>query len=294
MAKYNMNVYRNLEKKFHEIFKHSFIVTINFTTMKQISSFFCVCTLLLATSSTLHGQPYPRFKVLAFYSTTVEKAHIDFANDAIQFFKELTVGNGFVFDTTSNMENLNDSIIKNYQLVMMINDFPHNQVQRTAFEKYMDNGGGWLGFHVAGYNDKTTQWPWFVNFLGGAVFYNNNWPPLPAKLTLDDTSHTVTRGLPTAFISPVGEWYQWKPSPRENKKVKVLVSLSPQNFPMGIKHIIADGDMPVIWTNTDYRMIYLNMGHGPHILSDATQNKLIIAAFRWVITSDKKGNVIDR
>ncbi len=40
--------------------------------------------------------------------------------------------------------------------------------------------------------------------------------------------------------------------------------------------------------------IYLNMGHGPHIFTDATQNKLIISAFRWVITSDKKGNVIDR
>ena len=35
----------------------------------------------------------PRFKVLAFYSYTVEKAHIDFSDAAIKFFKELTVGN---------------------------------------------------------------------------------------------------------------------------------------------------------------------------------------------------------
>ena len=262
--------------------------------MKRIG--FCLCTFafILVLASAVYGQPYPRFKVLAFYSHTVEKAHIDFADGAIQFFKELTVGNGFVFDTTSNMEDLNDAKIKDYQLLMMINDFPHNSAQRAAFEKYIENGGGWLGFHVAGYNDKTTNWPWFVNFLGGAVFYNNNWPPLPAKLIIDDTLHTITKGLPHTFISPVGEWYQWKPSPRENKKVKVLLSLSPENFPMGIKHIIADGDMPVVWTNTDYRMIYLNMGHGPHIFTDATQNKLIIAAFRWVITSDKRGNVIDR
>ena len=249
---------------------------------------------MLLLTSALNAQSYPRFKVLAFYSTTVEKAHVDFANDAILFFKELTVGNGFVFDTTSNMADLNNEKIKDYQLLIWINDFPHNDMERADFEKYMDNGGGWLGFHVAGYNDKTTKWPWFVNFLGGAVFYKNNWPPLPAKLTVDDTLHPVTTAIPATFISSVGEWYQWKPSPRENKKVKVLVSLSPQNFPMGIKHVIADGDMPVVWTNTDYRMIYLNMGHGPHILSDATQNKLIINAFRWVITSDKKGNVIDK
>jgi uncharacterized protein len=261
--------------------------------MKQTKWYFCLCVMLLFASAG-SAQPYPRFKVLAFYSTTVEKAHVDFANDAIQFFKELTVGNGFVFDTTSNMADLNDEKIKDYQLLIWINDFPHNDMERAAFEKYMDNGGGWLGFHVAGYNDKTTQWPWFVNFLGGAVFYKNNWPPWPAKLTVDDPSHPVVRAIPQTFISPVGEWYQWKPDPRENKKVKVLVSLSPENFPMGIKHVIAEGDMPVVWTNSDYRMIYLNMGHGPHILSDATQNELIINAFRWVITSDKKGNVIDK
>ena len=55
------------------------------------------------------GQPLrtPRFKVLAFFSNTVERAHIDFSDAAIKFFKELTVGNGFVFDTTSHMEDLN-------------------------------------------------------------------------------------------------------------------------------------------------------------------------------------------
>ena len=75
--------------------------------MKQARSF-CICAFMLLLTCTFYGQSYPRFKVLAFYSRVVEKAHIDFADDAIQFFKELTVGNGFVFDTTSNMEDLND------------------------------------------------------------------------------------------------------------------------------------------------------------------------------------------
>jgi hypothetical protein len=42
----------------------------------------------------------------------------------------------------------------------------------------------------------------------------------------------------------LSECYQWKPGPRENKKANVLVSLTPQNFPVGIKHVIADGDLP--------------------------------------------------
>ncbi len=250
-------------------------------------------TLIFLFALNLKAQ-FPRFKVLAFYSKNVEGDHVRFANDAIRFFKDLTSGGGFVFDTTSTMSDLNDNKLKNYQLVMMLNDFPRTPGQREAFTRYMGNGGGWYGFHVAAYNDKDTNWAWGLDFLGGGVFYRNNWPPMPAKLVIDDPKHAITKGLPSSFIAPVNEWYQWKPSPRERKNIKVLVSLSPDNYPFGLKDIVPDGDFPVVWTNTDYRMIYLNMGHGSQIFTDATQNKLIIDAFRWVIATDKKGNVFDK
>ena len=246
--------------------------------------------LIISSFQTASAQ-FPRFRVLAFYSTHVESDHVRFAFEAIDFFRNLTAGNGFVFDTTSNMNDLTDPRLKDYSLVMMLNDFPHNQAQRDAFRNYMENGGGWYGFHVAAYNDKTTGWPWLLDFLGGGVFYRNSWPPVPAKLVVDDPSHPVTRGLPGTFISPLNEWYQWKPSPRERRNIRVLVSLSPDNYPLGLKDIVPDGDFPVVWTNTGYRMIYVNMGHGSGIFSDATQNKLIIDALRWVVASDKKGNV---
>jgi uncharacterized protein len=260
----------------------------------KYSLFFLIIIAVLLGSGTSASAQFPRFKVLAFYSTEVESDHVAFAFEAIKFFKDLTSGDGLVFDTTSNMADLNDSKLKNYSLVMMINDFPHNQAQRDAFKKYMENGGGWFGFHVAAYNDRSTNWPWLLDFLGGGVFYRNSWPPVPAKLVIDDSGHPVTKGLPATFISPMNEWYQWKPSPRERKNIKVLVTLSPDNYPLGLKDIVPDGDFPVVWTNTDYRMIYMNMGHGLGIFSDATQNKLIIDGFRWVVATDKKGNVFEK
>jgi type 1 glutamine amidotransferase len=247
-----------------------------------------------STKSKTISSQFPRFKVLAFYSNSVERDHIDFAYEAISFFKDLTKGNGFVFDTTSNMNDLISKNLSDYSVVMMLNDFPHTQAERDAFRNYMENGGGWYGFHVAAYNDRETNWPWFVDFLGGGVFYRNNWPPMPAKVVADDPQNPVTKGLPPDFISPINEWYQWKPSPRLRKNIKVMVSLSPDNYPLGLKDIIPDGDLPVVWSNTDYRMIYLNMGHGKGIFSDATQNKLIINAFRWVVETDKKGNVFKK
>ena len=75
----------------------------------------------------------------------------------------------------------------------------------------MENGGGWVGFHAAAYNDKNTHWPWFVKFLGGGVFYCNNWPPQPVLVEVDNEEHPVTKNLPASFVAPASEWYQWTP-----------------------------------------------------------------------------------
>jgi hypothetical protein len=227
----------------------------------------------------------PAFKVLAFYSTDVEPDHVHTANDALVFYRALATKNNFTFDATTDWTKLNETDLKPYRLILWLNNFPQTPQQRTAFEKYMDHGGGWMGFHVAGYNDESTKWPWFVDFMGGAIFYTNNWPPLPAKLIVDDLTHPVTSQLPATYDAPANEWYLWKPSPRLNKNVHVLVTLDPSNYPIGVKDIITGGDLPVVWTNTKYRMIYMNMGHGANgekIYSDPTQNKLFANAILWL------------
>jgi type 1 glutamine amidotransferase len=242
----------------------------------------CGAALLLCSCNIVAAAKEPAFKALAFYSTDVEPDHIRVAKDALAFFRELAGKNNFTFDTTTDWDKLNDKDLKPYQVVLWLNDFPHTADQRTGFERYMEHGGAWLGTHIAGYNDESTKWPWFVDFLGGAIFFSNNWPPLPAKLTVDDRLHPVTKDLPASFAAPANEWYLWKPSPRLNKNVHVLVTLDPSNYPIGVKDVISGGDLPVVWTNTKYKMLYMNMGHGDRIFGDATQNKLFLNALLWL------------
>jgi uncharacterized protein len=226
----------------------------------------------------------PRFKVLAFYSDKTEPDHVHFAKDAVNFLTERAASEHFSFEATTRWEDLNDEHLKSCQLVIWLNESPANADQRRAFEHYMENGGAWLGFHAAGYNDKDTNWQWFVDFLGGAVFYNNEWPPLPARLVADDPRHPIMAGIPADFESPANEWYVWKPSPRLNKDVRVLLTFDPSNYPIGFKDILTSGDLPVAWTNTKYKMLYMNMGHGDKILTSPTQNQLIDNAVNWLGT----------
>src|ERR1700685_3093829 len=223
-----------------------------------------------------------QFQVIAFYSASAEPDHVQFAEDALKFFSALAARDDFTFDSTHDWANLNASYLKKYQVVIWLNEAPTNAEQRLAFQRYMENGGAWLGFHAAGYNDKDTNWPWFVDFLGGAVFYSNSWPPLPARLIVDERTHPATANLPDTFVAPSNEWYVWKPSPRLNKNVRVLVTFDPSNYPLGLKDVLTGGDLPVVWTNTKYKMVYMNMGHGDKIFTSPIQNKLIENAANWL------------
>ena len=255
---------------------------------------FTACT-LLTYAQVPEGYPAnyakaPRFKALIYYTQHAEEAHVQFAEQATTFFKKLNYGDGFVLDITTDFSKYPYEKLKEYNVIIMLNTSPNTKAERDAFEQYMENGGGWVGFHAAAYNDKNTHWPWFVKFLGGGVFYCNNWPPQPALVEVDNEEHPVTKNLPASFVAPASEWYQWTPSPRQNKDVEVLLSLSPKNYPLGIKDVVNFGDFPIVWSNKNYRMIYLNMGHGDEEFIDGTQNLLLVNAFRWVVSKDKSGN----
>lgn len=221
-------------------------------------------------------------KVVAFYTADVEPDHSRFAQDALKFLAARAAKNNFNFVATTNWEDMNDSYLEKCKVVIWLDDEPHTPEEEKAFQKYMTNGGAWLGFHAVGYTEKKTRWPWYQSFLGG-IWDGNSWPPLPAELVVDDRNHPVTKNLPASFESPSNEWYSWDPNPALNKDVRVLVTLAPSNYPIGIKDVLKSGNIPVVWTNTKYKMLYINMGHGDKIFTSPIQNALIENSLLWLL-----------
>ena len=241
---------------------------------------FCLFALLACSGVTAFAQSRP-FHVLAFYSTNVEQDHVDFAMQAIPFFQAMAKRDHFEFKATSNWNDMNPDTLKQYQVVLWLDDAPSTAAQRVAFQNYMEHGGAWLGFHIAGWMDSRAMWPWYADFLG-TVFSGNSWPPLPATLTIDDPASPIVKGLPQSYLSPANEWYSWRPDPRHTPGIKVLMTLAPSNYPLGFKDTLVGGDIPVTWTNTKYKMIYTNMGHGDKILTSPVQNRFFENALLWL------------
>ena len=235
-----------------------------------------------------------RFKALMLWNPYAETAHVQFDKQSMAFFHRLNYGDGFVLDTTTTLKTYTYEQLKEYSVIIALNESPSDHESRVLFEKYMENGGGWIGFHASAYNDRNTHWPWYVKFLGCGEFKANNWPPQAALLEIDTHAHPVTKNLPDAYVAPPSEFYQWSSELRDNEDIQVLLTLSPKNYPMGVKDIVYGGDFPVVWTNKNYRMIYINMGHGDESYIDATQQLLFLNAFRWIVSRDPKGDPFDK
>src|SRR5271156_1027387 len=67
----------------------------------------------------------PSFHALAFYSRNVEPDHLAFAEQALQFFADTAKRDGIDFESTTRWDDLDASTLKQYQVIVWLNDFPH-------------------------------------------------------------------------------------------------------------------------------------------------------------------------
>ncbi len=240
-----------------------------------------------------------QFKVLAFYTGENDLAHISFVKEANAWFPEKAKELGFSYEATSDWSRLNDAELKKYKVILFLDTRPEKPEQRIAFERYMHSGGSWIGFHFSAFALDASiypdNWMWYHDvFLGSGEYKSNTWRPTSAVLKNEDPKSPFMKGLPVRFASQPNEWYRWENDLAKNPNIKVLLSIDPSSFPLGTGpkeyEIWHEGYYPVVWTNTKYRMLYVNMGHNDmdyeggtnetlsHSFGNENQDKLILNA----------------
>jgi len=264
---------------------------------KLLALLLCCCFILVVKAQK------NRFNVIGFYTAKNDKAHISFVHEANKWFSKMGKEHHFRYDSTNNWNNLNTGFLSNYQVVIFFDTRPDSLDQRIAFQRYMENGGAWMGFHFAGFaltpSAFPQNWDWYHNqFLGSGEYVSNTWRPTAAILKVEDRNHPATKKLPLTFRTSPSEWYRWKNDLRENPDIKILLSIDSTSFPLGTgpkqHEIWHSGYYPVAWTNKKYKMIYFNMGHNDIDYENGTnkelsltfgnemEDKLIIDALLWL------------
>jgi hypothetical protein len=244
----------------------------------------------------------PKFRVLAFYTAKHDLAHISFVNEANRWFPLMAARHNFQWDSTKNWDDLNPETLRKYQVVMFLDTRPEEPHQRAAFQQFVERGGAFMGFHFAGFaltpSKYPQNWGWYHDdFLGVGQYKSNTWRPTSAVLRVENRSHPATAQLPETFKSSPNEWYRWEHDLRKKPNFDVLLSIDPTSFPLGTgpkqHEIWRSGDYPVVWTNTNYKMLYLNMGHNDidygktnaelsFQFANHTQNRLVLDGLLWL------------
>jgi len=249
------------------------------------------------------AQVNSKFKVIAFYTGKNDRAHISFVHEANKRFPKMAAENNFSYDSTNNWNNLNPEFLSKYQVVLFLDTRPETPEQRIAFQKYMENGGGWMGFHFSAFaltpSDFPQNWDWYHNtFLGSGQYKGNTWRPTSAILRVENRKHAAVKNLPETIKASPNEWYRWENDLKANTDIDILLSIDSTSFPLGTgpkqHEIWHSGYYPVVWTNKKFRMMYFNMGHNDIDYDNKTnkelsftfdnniQNQLILNTLLWL------------
>ena len=249
------------------------------------------------------AQNDPQFRAVAFFTAKNDVAHITYVHEANKWFAKMAQQYHFNYDSTNDWNNMNSSFLSKYDVVLFLDTRPDSAEQRAAFRRYMEEGGAWMGFHFAGFaltpSAYPQNWNWYHNeFLGTGQYKGNTWRPTSAILSVEDRRHPVTKGLPKTIKSSPNEWYSWENDITKNPDIRILLSIDPKSFPLGTgpkpHEIWHQGYYPVVWTNRNYRMVYVNMGHNDidyehktneqlsSTFGNPQQDRMIMNALLWL------------
>lgn len=112
------------------------------------------------------------FKVLVFSKT--EGFRHNSIDEGIAAIQQLGLDNNFGVDATEDASLFTTENLNQYAAVIFLSTTGNvlNSEQQTAFEQYIQSGGGFVGIHAA--SDTEYDWPWYGGLVGA---YFDSHPP---------------------------------------------------------------------------------------------------------------------
>ena len=225
------------------------------------------------------AQTQDPYDVLVFHRTTGFRH--DSIPAAIAAIEALGDANGFTVTDTQDPGVFTSEGLAPYEVLVFITDGENtlNAEQRTAFERYIHRGGGFVGIHSAANMDKS-DWPWWRELMGGGLFSNHpagNLQFQNAAVLTEDAAHPATQGLPDPWVRE-DEWYNFEANPRAGG-VHVLLKLDESTY-QGGQH---GDDHPIAWCN-EYdggRTFYTALGHKTEYYAEPLFRQHLLGGIQW-------------
>ncbi|GAA0730223.1 hypothetical protein GCM10009430_41270 [Aquimarina litoralis] len=232
------------------------------------------------------------FNVLVFHETNGFR-HTGAINASIAMLEDLGANadhDTWSVDDTRDASVFTDQNLANYDVIIFSNTSGGDLLddnQKNAMETFIQNGGGFVGFHAASDTYRGTNagstWPWYNELVGAIVQTNpyhtsNNFPGMMNVLV----DHPIINhiGNPGDIWSHEEEWYYWELNGGQ---------LSDTNFDLlevqATGNQSYDATRPITWLKEfdGGRSFYTALGHNATTYNDnETFRRMIEKAVLWV------------
>jgi type 1 glutamine amidotransferase len=238
----------------------------NLTRRAALRGALGACLLLLGPGSAVDLQVSARNQSPAAYRVLVFTRTAGFRHDSIPdgvaAIAAMGAEQGFAIDHTEDPSVFADAGLAAYHAVVFLSTTGHvlEADQQTAFERYIGNGGGYVGIHSA--SDTEYDWPWYGGLVG--AYFANHPDIQPAVVRVEDTDDASTAMLPDPWPR-TDEWYSFRTNPRSHG-VHVLLTLDEASYAGGTM----GDDHPIAWYHAyaGGRAWYTAGGHTSESFSD--------------------------
>lgn len=169
---------------------------------------------------------------------------------------------GYSVDTTDNASAFTEANLKKYKVVIFLctTGTVLDTLQKDAFKKFIQAGGGFVGIHSA--TDTEYSWPWYGQLVGAYFKNHPSNSPLIGVLHVQDRNNPSTHELPVSF-SRNDEWYNFKYVNPEDHLL-ITIDQTTYNSTQTATNVIGDDKKhPVSWCHSydGGRAFYTSMGH---------------------------------
>ena len=234
--------------------------------------------------------------VLVFTKTNGFR-HTEAIDAGLVLFDALAARRGWSIFHTENGAVFNDEQLSRFAAVVFHNSSGDlfDEEQEAAFQRYLDQGGGWVGTHAAG-DSSHQSWQWYIDEMIGALFTAHIMGPQfqEARIEVEDADHPATRSLPPEWLH-VEEWYSWDANPREHG-FHVLATVDETTYEpfarmLGSERDLRMGDHPILWTGCigRGRTLYSALGHQAEAYATAEYIAILEGAIAWSARLEGEG-----
>lgn len=221
--------------------------------------------------------------LLFFYKTNGYR-HAAIPN-AIKAFAEISHEQGWTSVFTDDSTFFNHKDLSKYDAVVFLltTEDVLGKPEQEAFEKYIRDGGAFVGVHSA--TNTEYDWPWFGQLIG--AYFVGHPPVQDGLLHIEDRAHPSTTCFERDTIRWNDEWYTYDKNPRDS--VNVLISIDESSYNTDhnpwFEGELAMGDHPLAWYHIydGGRVFQTSLGHRPELYDDPLFRKHLIGGVEWAI-----------